>query len=29
VPIAGRAGSLTGELKQGIACRRPHYFAIE
>jgi hypothetical protein len=29
VPIAGRAGSLPGELKQSIACRRPRYFAIE
>jgi hypothetical protein len=29
VPISGRAGSLLGELKQGIACRRLRYFATE
>jgi hypothetical protein len=29
VPISGHADSLPGELKQGIACRRPRGFAIE
>jgi hypothetical protein len=29
VPISGCAGSLPGQLKHGIACRRLRYFPIE